>query len=66
MHSARRHTPRLVPGQPKNSGAQLPLRWALIILAAAVVGFSINSIADPVSAITAAAAVAGLLHQVLP
>jgi hypothetical protein len=37
----------------------------VIILAAGAVGFVINGIAGPVPAITAAATVAGLLHQVL-
>ncbi|GIH13238.1 hypothetical protein Raf01_14100 [Rugosimonospora africana] len=66
MHSARRRSPRLVPEQSSNGGAPLPLRWAVIILAAGVVGFSIDSIAGLVPAITAAATVVGLLHQVLP
>lgn len=65
MHSARRHPPGLAPEKPTNGGAPLPLRWAVIILAAGAVGFFINSIAGPVAAITAAATVAGLLHQVL-
>ncbi|GAA5189001.1 hypothetical protein GCM10023322_40930 [Rugosimonospora acidiphila] len=65
MHSVRRRPRSLVPERREDGRSPLPLRWAVIMIAVGLVGFSVNSVAGLVPAITAAVAVAALLDQVL-
>lgn len=65
---------RLVPG-PQNTqrnpdggdhGGALPLRWALIFIAALGGGFAVGLTVGPVQGVTVGLAIAGLLHKILP
>jgi hypothetical protein len=53
------------PATPERDGA-LPIRWAVIIIAALGGGFAIGFLVGPVEGITVGLAIAGLLHRVLP
>ncbi len=65
MHSLRRRTDQPKSKPFRSSATKLPLRWAVILMAAAGVGFSVARAAGIVAGITAAVAVAGLLHEIL-
>lgn len=56
------------PRPSETSGSEppkLPLRWAVILLAAGAVGFVGAQVAGPVAGITLAISAVGLLHQIL-
>jgi hypothetical protein len=44
----------------------LPLRWALILIAAIGAGFAVGALFGPVEGITVGLAVVGVLHKILP
>jgi hypothetical protein len=47
-------------------GGALPLRWALILIAALGGGLAVGLTVGPAQGVTIGLAVAGLLHKILP
>jgi len=64
MQSVRRSNPRLKTAST-DTPPRLPLRWALIIMAALGAGFAVTALAGLAAGVSVGIALAGLLHTVL-
>ncbi|MFG1758314.1 hypothetical protein [Micromonospora echinofusca] len=53
------------PTQEGDEKKRLPLRWAVILVAACTAGFAVGSALGVVAGVTVASTVAGLLHKIL-
>jgi hypothetical protein len=65
MHRVRRRSGEAYPAPDSETGRGLPVRWAVITVAAIQAALVVYQLAGPVPAITVGLTVAGTLHKIL-